>query len=606
MLNVPSGFIDAFAERIITSSRIVIKDNNDVILYDENDLSSVNIIQRNSYFFNGVPNIDCTIKTLKVQIMPAKDTPLRIYFEVNGYMSTDYLLVYVKETKLDKNKFYGTIKAKGYFESNSVFFETNGNRTNMYELNYLTATPRKVLDLLYYPTDTSLIFDLPRNPTIKYLYGFTEMTNIEIIQALAICVGGALDYDPTNDKMSCKLFSSASYVGALPLLNVFDYDVANDEKGTSVKISDVSIDDLNEVEIMKSDVSGGQSSIRVNLEDNNYYVSNVVFPNSEIGTNKKQSPLYFNYFPNIYAERSGNSAGEVVIYGKKMYYKDPTTNQEGHIIRSPFIDSNNASYVLSEATNYFSHDEIYTFDCRVNPAFQPLDLVIIDDKIICLEQVEIEFNGGFRGKLIGRNIGAFSLQNPVISNLTYDENSFTFLVVNNNNVDVVAKIVFSNGTLSRTISANSNSQFTQLNAHDLLNSFQASYYNALEDYVYVYFEYQIGGLTYQSDNVVVLQPDVVKQPTISNLTYTQINYFSFDIQNSNSFDVDLKIKYSSGATLTFSVSAGAIIHIDQDNATELKTSFNQKLNGLLSDDVYCYFEDNGIQSNNVMIIEEDN
>ena len=119
------------------------------------------------------------------------------------------------------------------------------------------------------------------------------------------------------------------------------------------------------------------------------------------------------------------------------------------------------------------------------------------------------FNGGFKGSLKGRLLG-MKLVDPVLSNLQYDDNSFSFKIKNDNIEDVVLHIYASGVSqhYSFFIEAGNTITITQNEAPNLMQSFEEKAGGSLEDDVYCYFEDDDTRHVWEnSDNTIILEAD---------------------------------------------------------------------------------------------------
>lgn len=189
------------------------------------------------------------------------------------------------------------------------------------------------------------------------------------------------------------------------------------------------------------------------------------------------------------------------------WYDDPNISslaQEGETVAFSYVVGSMKRY--NEFTSYVSKNQLVTCNCRIDPTFEPMDIIettIEGTKYkICLEEVHIDFNGGYMGSIKGRILGA-SLQDPIIKNL--DIANGTFDIVNPNPIDVDANIQYSNGTFTLQVLALSTLHCDiASNVSPLAESFQEKNYGTLIDDVVCWFSE--AGYD-DSDNAIILEKD---------------------------------------------------------------------------------------------------
>ena len=134
--------------------------------------------------------------------------------------------------------------------------------------------------------------------------------------------------------------------------------------------------------------------------------------------------------------------------------------------------------------------EVISCDFRIDPRLQLLDKVQIIDfagnvKFAVVEELEWTYKGAFNGKIKARRFEPL----PIPPEVNIDEygDKFSFDVYNDNYKDVDLVIVYSGGTITKSIPANSKITINDTNTHQLNDSFRAEEQGLLEDDVYCYF-----------------------------------------------------------------------------------------------------------------------
>ena len=171
-------------------------------------------------------------------------------------------------------------------------------------------------------------------------------------------------------------------------------------------------------------------------------------------------------------------------------------------------DQNEMNYAQAKIRNYYSNKRMIEFECRIDPSIEPLDYITTDGLNYWVEEVDIDFNGGFTGRIKGRvNDNTYFVDAPVISEATLiNENNYRIVIDNPNDFAVVVKIYYSGGTLSYNISANGSLLLTYGNASALSTSVQDKIDGGLLEAVYCNFEKQ-DDTSQTSDNTIILEAD---------------------------------------------------------------------------------------------------
>jgi len=198
-----------------------------------------------------------------------------------------------------------------------------------------------------------------------------------------------------------------------------------------------------------------------------------------------------------------------VIEGYEVELARPTTD---YYVKSYVWLEGSAGLLDAQAKTreYYSHTKYVEIKCRLDPRIEPLDNVFVDGLgTIAIEKVDMTFNGGFRGSLKGRLVRGMQLFDPVMTNLQYDDNSFSFNIKNDNVVDVVLQIYASDRTQHYTFNlmAGEDMTITQNNAPNLMQSFEEKAGGSLEDDVYCYFVNDSQQQWEDSDNTIILEAD---------------------------------------------------------------------------------------------------
>ena len=203
-------------------------------------------------------------------------------------------------------------------------------------------------------------------------------------------------------------------------------------------------------------------------------------------------------------------AGATYYLSVKAYAQVQENKQEQDQLTftTPLLsDGSLADTVKTKTSIYYALNKMIEFDCRIDPAIEPLDLLYISDKdiFIYVEKVEITFNGAFNGFIRGRD-AELTIQPLRVDNIEYDpyDEDYAFRIHNDNLFPVKVKIHYSGGTIDMgVVGAKTYKDVSNISCPQLLQSFRAKDMQDLNDDVYCYCEK--GNLT--STNTIILEAD---------------------------------------------------------------------------------------------------
>lgn len=219
-----------------------------------------------------------------------------------------------------------------------------------------------------------------------------------------------------------------------------------------------------------------------------------------------------NIFSNVVEVRctwSNYSDYRFVLYGRRANVNVPNTVSVALKCYS-WLDtqSNRLNRAQSVARAYYSHNEYYEFDCRLDPRFEPQDVIYVPTiGTLRIEGIETVFNGGFTGHIKARIIDeGLYVAKPIVTITSYNPNSFSFTIKNPNKKECLVHILCSSDEYSFSISPNSTITINNSNAPNLYDSFYAKAQGLLDDDVLCYLQMYMGTTSY-SDNVIILEVD---------------------------------------------------------------------------------------------------
>lgn len=235
--------------------------------------------------------------------------------------------------------------------------------------------------------------------------------------------------------------------------------------------------------------------------------------------------------------------------------------------------------VQAYCRSYYSNKKIISFNCRIDPTIQPLDIIDIEfkDKTIrvVIEEVTINFNGGFTGSIKGRIAeGLRSIS------LTQVEDYYT------------VGDVFVKPTVTAT--------YFDGTTRDVTNSATFSGFdNTSVGKQTVTVSYTENGKTATASYEITMHP---AKPVISGQWFDiDTGTYGFDVKNNNNVACQLEIGYSDNdsnvwesvnitvpANSTYSANAGNIE--DENDRNDIGMYFYDYFEqGGLADSLYCHF-----------------
>lgn len=496
-LTRPTSWNTYFSKNFLTNCGLNVLDSNGVLLLNKQAIQSFSYIGRNSYVCENYPNEEATLVILNWNALPTttktylttKNNVIKVVYIIGGDGASPKSL-YIDKWELSDNKLSMTIKLKGILMSLtsqcSIMF---GNADVV--LNNVATN-------ISIPINTSNI----SNYEIKFIP--PKITYGELLQDMAITTCCGFRYSDVNQRIDFL---------SLPQ-TYFSYNPSNIYGNAKIRL----IEEEQNVIVL-----GAYSNIDSNFTRQNVgYVKLLgrdtppvdVYLNSYYTscTTKQLAPASPTYTPiyDIYNDKLSFINSPLQQFTPTRYYEITgfpvvlETNQEEN-------KKAISSYLLFEATtqktlvkNYvesvYAINKTIEFDCRIDPTIEALDLISIGGiGRVYVEEVEIRYNGGYRGKIKGRLDD--SIIPPLLTNLNTANNNWHFTITNNNDEHVLLFIHTSNGDEEFGLNAHSSITFDANYCPSLDDSFVAYNLGELDTDVYCYFE----GTTETSDNVIILE-----------------------------------------------------------------------------------------------------
>ena len=458
-----------FKQISIKKCGIFLRDKNINILVDSKKITKFSISSRNSYVCEKMPTDDCTVEIAKWSSLSSS---------TKTYLQAQKNLIIVS-----------------YAVEND---ETTSGKVLCIES--CTVVERKDIATLHLVSPFNFYYkNLPPFSPIKFgiLEGALPLkaTVAEVFQHLAIGKAGALYYPNTEYDLSDYPYAVKNYVVAV-VGNFNKLNYSNFEYYDVTDKSSIRVFGINSGTNTSIGYGDGTTVYSHNLEfmEWNWYSDQMFhYDGIDFAINlQTKVPTIYRYPNAINISYSGSASTShtwtASVRGFLATYENIPNNLDFYI-QTPTLVKNSTR--LTNAQNFFreylGHYHCIKIDGRIDPRFEPLDLINVDGKVLAIEEITINFNGGYSGTIKGRYIMDISLVTPVISNLSYNASTFSFRINNNSPVDVVAKIEYSSGTISKTISAGSYIVVNNSNTPELRDSFNAKYQGSLAHDVYTYF-----------------------------------------------------------------------------------------------------------------------
>lgn len=236
--------------------------------------------------------------------------------------------------------------------------------------------------------------------------GQTRWTHAEYLQLCAIKQGKALYYD--YGAYAYKSFSPSNVNGNYDEINIIeDYSFSyDDENKKNVVIYGFVRQSSSPVILYEQNAEVYSRTYSYTWFYNSpVLISSVTFDQTTTGVSfisrndrvriTFETQSYDDYLMQVYGFRIGLAEVEDGIKSYIQTYAFENTEAQKTNVQTIF-------------RNYYSNDRFIEFDCRIDPTFEPLDIIAMTiDNVnykLALEEVTINFNGGFTGHIKARII----------------------------------------------------------------------------------------------------------------------------------------------------------------------------------------------------------
>lgn len=553
------------------------------VILDKNNITSFNYSSRNCYVCEEAPKIECDIEiadwnalsTEAKNILSTGGRWVRLKFVVNNVETTGYINLYIDKTIIKRDSFHASVSLLSVYDKGIQDYKYYSEYPYNYDDNILGQHKYAGSYQRTYRADSSPIFwtktEAFQNFSLRYCCGFK--------------ISGT-DFD--WDTVTQVTFQPTVATGNFDVINAREYEYTIDDSGKEnidilgVQVTGKTVVELGLVSFDATSLSA-QGDIFVNspLYIDHYsvvYTSTGTSYNSQFNLTIEANRLHAFWNRNDYPiVTQGNYTFKA--YGFGVVLMQPKDNI------SPYIET----YALAEGTaeltatqnycrSYFSNNKTIDMTCRIDPTIEPLDIIQMNLDIgtvnIAVEEVTINFNGGFTGSIKGR-----------IAKLP------SSISISNQKTDFEINEAFSfGGTVTCTSSYGDTSDVTSQCTFSGYDTTQTGTQT-------VTVSYTSGGITLTTTYQITVS--AVKSPVLVDYELTTRDDYYFEIANPNNMAKTLIITYS-GGTLTFNMAGKSQLIIDQTNASQLSDSVGEYIYRSLFDDVYCYFNEGG---NNLLLLE---
>ena len=495
-----NGFENFYKKTVIYNCNVKVYKNDDTptLLLDSANISRFNIRRFNNGVLDEVLGDDATIEVVRWNALSSsiksyfvEKAVVKITFIVEDVETSDAIVLIVDnvdEDLYDPTK--ATIKLVSPIAKMTTSDDARGYLLQPHSANPTYTAPFKMTNAVEIQ---QLSVNYARGRTIRPVSKTAIVTNWDRV---AMASNFELDntpylalYDKKNvgDKFGrYKDKNDRSQINVYGLNSEADWVIAKDEIESSSPIFNIFLDQQYAeigVELYYKD-SGGTWHYEENPAV--YQFTNMV---------EVQSTMYGAY------------GYKVTIHGRKV--EETAPNDDSVFISSKFwhdTQTDRLNKMRDVFRDYYSNNTYYEFDCRIDPRIEPQDNVYINGiGTLRIEEVEINFDGGFTGHIKGRKVFDYPLiPKPTVSFTSQDPYSYSFILQNISEFDCDITIDYS-GALTYVFHVNAGQSIiiNRDNAPALYDSFYAKAQGLLSDDVYCYSVSNVGA----SKNRIILEAD---------------------------------------------------------------------------------------------------
>lgn len=482
MLAVPNRttWENYFKQAVISNCNVSLYVGDNATIFGTKDnIVNFKITSRNSYVCEELPSDDCSFELINWSQLPnttkkelqTKNKIVYIRYTVQGTTTTLFeKIVYIKDCVVDRKEFSAKITCRSYFQDLTRVTLGQANWVGVPALLTPDMTEGEFIQLsalvqrraVYINRDYNGVFKFKDYDPTTVLGNFDEKNIID-------------DYQFNFDDERKKNISIFGYKRTSNYKTLYTTTVTTTSANYEFRYTPEKMEDVTQAVIRQGGVS------------------------------RAMSVSQYTKYKSCHTTNAPIGQCEIEILGYEVALDDVPTSTDYYISTYAFLDGYQGN-AQTMYRNYYKNNRFIEFDCRVDPTLEPLDIIetIIDGTKyrLVLEEVTINFNGGFTGHIKGRII-AVLYEAPVIEDLSVRDGVFD--IVNNNDVAVSVVITYSGGTITLPIPANSTLHCDiSTNVSQLYESFYSKDIGVLRSDVTCHFE----ATDYiSSDNTIILEAD---------------------------------------------------------------------------------------------------
>lgn len=579
-----------------------IRSKNNLTLLDKTYIKSFSIISRNSFVCDQIPTDECEVELVNYDTLSdSKKTYLtthindityyvRVHYQINGVVTIGYKTLVVKSYKISRDGKTATFRFSsplsclsvravhfkfGVFTNDGLGLDS-GSKGAKYKISRAELFPVRCLQ---------------RNKGIYYVYGSNTQST---------------EYD-------FKSFTKNTPDGNFSGINIIDdYDINNDEpdKGDIDLFSAIDGAEIDGYPLStrwNTGSSGLDLPPNLPIDSDMYIKTFSVKDENDVDYTIFYKLEVYNDMVSLKLDTEtiipipANTPFILRVKCAELSLDNPTNNEKAYLqsVGVPMLgDSYNScvNYVRS----YYSNNHIISFDCRIDPTLEPLDIIDVPIEGIsyrvAIEEVAINFNGGFTGSIKGRILNgfysiAFGTQ-PYNEFIYGNDWSFGGTVIasnyNGTNTDVTSDVTFSGQPTTPPTSSNPYTSY----------SITCSYTNNGKIDTLQY------GIVYYAIGTPIVSGEIISSTELKMTVSRQ----SGEDLHSHPF---LYIKRSDGQVMSlghYYYSSSRTFTINEETNPNvwdfIKSDVEKWLHNQLTADVTCYFEVNsGNKTSEAVILQ---
>lgn len=427
-LTRPSSWDTYYAQNFLTDCDLSVLDNNDVEILNKQTIKSYSYSGKNSYVCETYPNEEATIVVLDWNnlssatktYLTTKNNIVKIVYIVGGDGASPKTMC-IDSWELDNKDFSMSIKLKS-------LLMTLTNKCSVL-FGYATYVLNDIATNISLAINTSNITDF----NIKFIP--SKITYGEVLQNIAITTCCGFKYDDVNNRID--LVASPNSYLTYNKKNVYGnikIRLIEEEKDAIVCGAYKRVGTNVARTFIGEHTTYNNRTTMFNLYDNciDFYMRQTYPASPSIShlTTTYNDKIVFN-------PTSVNAVFNVEAYYVDLeYYQD----NDKKTIYSYLLYDNDAQKGLVQqyVDSIYAMDKTIEFECRIDPSIETLDAIRVDNKMVIVESIDINFNGGYRGKIRGRYQ---QKPLPLISkNLSYATNSYHIELYNPNPFPITALV----------------------------------------------------------------------------------------------------------------------------------------------------------------------